>query len=132
MQCRKSSGLFVVWDEPADPGNILKGAQEMANFVLVYTGGSRPASEAEGKKVMEAWGAWLQQLGDKFVDPGSPFSPNAKMLSNGTVHDGAVGTPASGYSILKADSLDAASELARGCPILKSGGQVTVYEVTPM
>jgi hypothetical protein len=48
------------------------------------------------------------------------------------VHDGAAGTPATGYSILTADSLNAATEIARGCPLLKSGGKITVYEVTPM
>jgi hypothetical protein len=47
------------------------------------------------------------------------------------VHEGAVGTPATGYSILKADSLNAATELAKGCPVLQSGGKITVYEVTP-
>jgi hypothetical protein len=111
---------------------LAKGAHEMANFVLVYTGGSRPASEAEGKKAMEAWGAWFGKLGDNVVDPGNPFAPNAKNLSNGSVHDGAVGTPATGYSILKADSLSAATEIAQGCPLLQSGGKITVYEVTPM
>lgn len=104
----------------------------MANFVLVYTGGARPASEAEGKKVMEAWGAWFGQLGDKVVDAGNPLAANPRTLSNGTITDGAVGTPATGYSILKADSLTAASKLAQGCPHLQSGGKITVYEVTPM
>jgi hypothetical protein len=104
----------------------------MANFVLVYTGGGMPATEAEGKKVMEAWGAWFGQLGEKVVDGGNPFGPHAKNVSNGgAVHDGAIGTPATGYSILKADSLDKAVELAKGCPVLTSGGKITVYEVTP-
>jgi hypothetical protein len=104
----------------------------MANFVLVYAGGSAGATEAERKKVMEAWGAWFGKLGDKVVDPGNPFATHAKTLSNGTAHDGAEGTPASGYSILKAESLNTAAELAQGCPVLQSGGKITVYEVTPM
>jgi hypothetical protein len=104
----------------------------MANFVLVYTGGSRPASETEGKKAMEAWGAWFGQLGDKVVDAGNPFDAHAKTLSNGSVSDGAGGTPATGYSILNADSLSSATKLAQGCPHLQSGGKITVYEVTPL
>ncbi len=104
----------------------------MANFVLVYTGGSRPASEAEGKKAMEAWGAWFGQLGDKVVDAGNPFDAHAKTLSNASVQDGVVGTPATGYSILKAESLTAATKLAQGCPHLQSGGKITVYEVAPI
>lgn len=103
----------------------------MPNFVLVYSGGSRPTSEAEGKKLTESWMGWFGTLGDKVVDAGNPFGPKSKSLSNGTVDDGAVGTAATGYSILKADSLGAAAELAQGCPHLRAGGKITVYEVTP-
>ena len=103
----------------------------MANFVLVYTGGSAGATDAEREKTMQAWGAWFGKLGDKMVDAGNPFSAHAKNLSNGSIHDGAVGTPATGYSILKADSLNDAADLAQGCPVLQSGGKITVYEITP-
>ena len=103
----------------------------MANFVLLYTGGSAGTNPAEREKVMQAWGAWFGKLGDQIVDMGNPFSDKAKNVSNGAVHDGAVGTAATGYSILKADSLNAAAELAKGCPVLQSGGKITVYEVTP-
>jgi hypothetical protein len=37
-----------------------------------------------------------------------------------------------GYSIVSADSLDAAVELAKGCPVLGIGGAVDVYEVIAM
>ncbi len=103
----------------------------MANFILVYTGGSAGATEAEREKVMQQWGGWFGELGDKVVDAGNPFSEHAKNLSNGSIHDGAIGTPATGYSIIKADSLNTAAELAKGCPVLQSGGKITVYEITP-
>jgi hypothetical protein len=104
----------------------------MANFVLLYSGGSAGRTPAEREKVMQAWGGWFGNLGDKIVDAGNPFAEHAKSLSNGSVHDGAVGSPpATGYSILTADSLSAAAELAKGCPVLQSGGKITVYEITP-
>lgn len=104
----------------------------MANFVLLYTGGSAGTSPAEREKVMQQWGAWFGKLGDKVVDAGNPFATHAKSVSNGSTHDGAVqNPPATGYSILKADSLNAATELAKGCPVLSSGGKITVYEITP-
>ena len=37
-----------------------------------------------------------------------------------------------GYSIISADSLDGASKLAEGCPVLTSGGSVEVYEILPV
>jgi hypothetical protein len=104
----------------------------MANFVLLYTGGSAGTTPAEREKGMQEWGAWFGKIGDKIVDMGNPFSEHSKNVSNGgTVHEGAIGTPTTGYSILKADSLNAAAELARSCPVLHSGGKITVYEVTP-
>ena len=104
----------------------------MANFLLVYTGGGMPATEAERKKVMDDWGAWFGKLGAAVVDPGNPIGPKAKSISSdGSIHDGAVGTAASGYSIVKADSLDQAVGLAKGCPVLKSGAKISVYETFP-
>jgi hypothetical protein len=101
----------------------------MANFVLLFSGGSMPASEAEQAAVLQAWGAWYGKLGSAVVDGGNPFTAKAKSIaSNGTVSDGPVGTMASGYTIIKADSLEAAAGMAKDCPVLQSGGQISVYE----
>jgi len=105
----------------------------MANFLLVYTGGNgMPATQAERKKLMDAWGAWFGKLGPAVVDAGNPISPKAKSISSdGSVHDGAVGTAATGYAIIKAESLSQSVELAKASPVLKSGGKISVYEITP-
>jgi hypothetical protein len=105
----------------------------MANFVLLYSGGGMAETPAEQEASMQAWGAWFGKLGSALVDGGNPFTPVAKTISSGgKVSDGPAGTLATGYSIIKADSLDAAVELATGCPILTDGGQVTVYETFPV
>jgi hypothetical protein len=101
----------------------------MANYLLLYGGGSMPQSEAEQKAIMDAWTAWFTKLGDALVDPGNPTTPNAKTIySNGKVSDGPGGVMASGYSVIKADSLDAAVALAKGCPVLQGGAQISVFE----
>jgi hypothetical protein len=38
----------------------------------------------------------------------------------------------SGYSVIRADSLTAATTLTKGCPVLAGGGGVEVYEVLPV
>jgi hypothetical protein len=102
----------------------------MAKYLLLYTGGSgMPQTEAEQKAIIDDWTAWYNRLGEAVVDPGNPTSPVAKSIdSHGKVSDGPVGTMVTGYTIIKADSLDAAVALARGCPVLKSNGQVSVFE----
>ena len=80
----------------------------MNDYLLLYSGGAMPETEAEQAAVMQAWGEWMGKLGDGLKDGGNPFTPAVKMIANdGAVSDGD-GTWASGYSIIKADSMDAA------------------------
>ena len=101
----------------------------MTNFVLLYSGGSMPQDEAAIKAVTEAWMAWFGQIGSALVDGGNPTTPQAKTIhSDGKVSDGPATGMVSGYSIIKADSLDAAVALAKGCPVLQGGAKISVFE----
>ena len=100
----------------------------MTNFVLLYTGGGMPESEEEQAAVMAAWGAWYEGMGEAIVDGGNPFGA-AKHVSDQGVSDGSASSPpATGYTIISADSLDAAMEKVKDHPHLKYGGQVSVHE----
>ena len=99
----------------------------MANYVLVFKGGGMAETEAEQQAVLAAWGRWYGELGQAVVDGGNPFGPSASVAADGTVSDGG-GSGLTGYTILQADGLAAATELARGCPVLSSGGSIEVYE----
>jgi hypothetical protein len=100
----------------------------MAKYLLLYSGGSMPETEAEQAAVMKAWDGWFHQIGSALADGGNPFSGSAKgIASDGAVSDSVV-APATGYSILEADSLDAAVTLAKGCPVLQGGAGISVYE----
>jgi hypothetical protein len=101
----------------------------MADFVLVYRGGSMPETEEEQANVLSAWTAWFGQLGGAVKDPGNPFTPASRTIAgDGSITDTAAAPPATGYSIIEADSLDAATDLAKGCPVLQGGASVSVYE----
>ncbi len=101
----------------------------MANYVLLYYGGAMGATEAERQAILQAWGAWYGKLGSAVVDGGNPFRDQVKSIaSDGQVSNGPVGSMVTGYSIIKANSLDSAAEMAQGCPVLQGGGQIAVYE----
>ncbi len=88
-----------------------------------------PATESERKKVTDEWMAWYKKINNAVVDQGNPFSPTAKYISpDGKVYDGPVGSQVTGYTIIKALSLDAAIQLAKSCPALKNGTKISVYE----
>lgn len=101
----------------------------MANtYLLLYSGGTMPATPDEQKSVMDAWGAWFGRHGDAITDGGNPFTVASKTInSDGTVSEGAQAA-ASGYTLIKADSLDQAVEMAKGCPVLLGGAMISVYE----
>ena len=95
----------------------------------MYYGGTLPRTPAEQARVMKQWTAWFTRLGPAIVDPGNPFSGSVnKIKADGGVARGPVGQRATGYSIIEAPSLAVATRLAKGCPVIKSGAQVAVYE----
>ncbi len=99
----------------------------MAKFLLAYKGGGMPASPEEGAKVMAAWTAWFTRLGAAVADGGNPISQSKTVNPDGSV-SGDGRSSLSGYSIISADSLDAALQLAKGCPVLTSGATIEVCE----
>jgi len=66
------------------------------------------------------------------VDGGNPTGQAKTVAANGSVSSGGGANPVSGYTILKADSLDEAVNLTKGCPILgEGGGSIEVCEIVP-
>ena len=89
----------------------------MPDFVLAYHGTRRPENPAQH---MARWKAWADGLGAALVNPGVPVGKSKTVSSNG-VTDGGGPNPLAGFSIVKADNMDAALELARPCPHLDIG-----------
>ncbi len=101
----------------------------MGTYLLLYSGGRLPETEEETRAVTDAWGAWLAHIGDALVD-GNPLTSNAKSISpDGAVSDGPIGPMVSGYSLIKAGSMDEAVEMARGCPVKLSDASISLFEV---
>jgi hypothetical protein len=99
------------------------------SYLLLFSGGSMPQGETETKQVMAAWQSWMGKHHEAITDPGNPFTPNAKTITKeGHVTDGPVGSPASGYVVIKADSMDEAIEIAKGCPVFLGGAKISLYE----
>jgi hypothetical protein len=98
----------------------------MATYLLAYVGGDQPESPEDGQAVMAAWTAWFDGMGAAALDPGNPFGASAAVAPDGSV--GAASAGVTGYSLISAESLDAAVAVAKGCPHLAANGSVEVYE----
>ena len=75
---------------------------------------------------------------DFYQPMAAPLHPCAEVLGVdlATVREAATNVepfnPVSGYTIIAAESLDGAIEMAKGCPILEGGGSIEVCETFSM
>jgi hypothetical protein len=107
----------------------------MANFLFVYRGSNDEhagLSPEQMQQHMEKWRLWITEGMQKgwMTDPGDALTPEGRVVNaKKVVTDGPFVEAkeiVGGYSIVKADNIDAAAELAKGCPGLLMGGKVEV------
>jgi hypothetical protein len=110
----------------------------MSEFLYLYRGGKAPASPADAQQEMQRWMNWLKDLGERghVRSPGQPLERTGKLVSgkSKTVTDGPFVEKdmVGGYTLIEAQDIAQATELAMGCPIFEHGGQVEVRPVTKM
>jgi hypothetical protein len=90
-------------------------------FVLLHYGFEKPTPE-----IMAAWGKWFESMKDNIIDMGGHFRGGREISKAGT-KDLPLGLDSiTGFTIVKADSLDDAEKMARSNPYISS---IRVYEV---
>ena len=113
----------------------------MKDYLLIYRAdfsfiGTRTPEEAQANT--KRWMDWIGSIAaqNKLTDRGNRLDPSGKVLkadnlvTNGPYAE--IKETIGGYSIIKADSYEAAIELAKGCPVLTMGGNVEVREISVM
>ena len=103
----------------------------MSEYIFAYHGGKKPESPEAGAALMAKWHTWIDGLGDAMVNPGTPVGMSKTVSSAGVTDDGGP-NPLSGFSVVKADSMDAALEMAKSCPTLELDGTIEVAEMMEM
>lgn len=103
----------------------------MKQYVLVYLGGNHPSSPEEASKHFEKYMEWLKSLGDSVVIPTIPLKDTTTVTPTGEIKEGG-SSAMSGFSIIKAESIDAALSIAQACPFLEIGGSLEVSEMMEM
>jgi hypothetical protein len=95
----------------------------MSNYVFIYYGEPKFESRDDGAKYQDRWRSWVSGIGDAWVNPGTPFG-TPKTVSAAGVTDSSATTASgrvTGFSVVKADNLDAALAMAQACPHLEHG-----------
>lgn len=95
----------------------------MNTYLLVHR---HPENYTGTADTPAAWETWFKQLGCHLADLGNPVFERTAVGTCGAP------LPLGGYTLITADDLTAAMELAEGCPITAEGGGVEVGVLTPV
>ncbi len=111
----------------------------MASFMLIFRGHPQGDSPEQMQQHMQKWLAWFEGLSraGAYKGQGAPLEWSGKVVrgTRKTVSDGPFAEAkdlVGGYAIVEAKDLDAAIEIARGCPSLEKDGAVEVRPVRAM
>jgi len=114
----------------------------MKDFLLVYrtdenTMNALPKRSPEEMQAnTKRWMDWIGSIAaqNKLTDRGNRLVPSGKVVTaDNVIADGPyteIKECIVGYSIVKASSIEDATELAKGCPVLTIGGNVEVREIS--
>ena len=103
----------------------------MPQYLITYLGTPKPMSPEEGQQHMSEYRAWLSSLGDSAISPANPLKNTKTVNSDGSVTPGGSSTM-SGFTIIEAESEEAALSIAKVCPFLEVGGSLEVSELMKM
>ena len=114
----------------------------MKEFLFVYRTEYNTLSDRSPEEMqasMKKWMDWmggiaaqnkLASRGNRLVDGQGKVVSQHNVITDGPYME--IKEALGGYSIINADSLDEAAEIAKGCPIFEVGGNVEVREIAVM
>ena len=103
----------------------------MSQYLIAYIGGDKPATPDEGRAHMAKYMTWLSGLGEAAISPMNPLGQTHSISPDGEVSEGSK-IAMSGYTIVEADSIEAAIAIAKDCPFLEVNGTLEVSELIKM
>ena len=103
----------------------------MDQYVITYLGGDQPSSPEEGQENHARYQEWLLSLGDAAIRPMVPFKNIQTVRPDRSVIEGS-SVSLMGHTIVQAESLEKAIEIAKSCPFLDINGSLEVAEIVQM
>ncbi len=103
----------------------------MPQYIMTYLGGDHPDNPEAGQRHFAKYMEWLGSLGEAAVSPANPLKDTRTVNPDASVSEGG-SSGMSGYTIVEADSMDAALTMAKNCPFLEINGSLEVSELVEM
>lgn len=93
----------------------------MQKFMLLHYGFEKPSEE-----IMAAWGQWFKSIADQTIENGGFHKGGVEISEQGARELPFSADSITGYSVIEAQSLQAAQEIASRNPFIQS---IRVYEI---
>ena len=113
----------------------------MEKYMYIFRGGDNGLDTASPQQMqanMQKWNEWMKTLAEKgnlaggepLEKEGRQVNGKQKLVTDGPFMEAkeAVG----GYLIVKANSLDEATALSKGCPIFENDGKLEIRKIVTM
>jgi hypothetical protein len=107
----------------------------VSKYLYLYRGPATPMEDFTPEQTAEqtrAWGEWMTRVGPALAEPGAPFGARTAVADDGS---SPAPTDQNGYSIVEAESLDAARRLVDKHPFLSEGKgrfSIEIFELAAM
>jgi hypothetical protein len=106
----------------------------MAKFLFIYRSNPEEFAKLTPEQIQQHHQKWMEWITDAMkqgwmLEPGDALTPEGRVVKPKVVTDGPFVESkeiVGGYSIIQADTADAAAKLAKGCPGLLVNGSVEV------
>ncbi|GAB2814646.1 YciI family protein [Ferruginibacter profundus] len=114
----------------------------MKEFLLIFrrenTTDNPPMSPEQLQAMMKPWQDWIGSIAaqNKLVSAGNRLEADGNVVKPGNIVTNGpfveIKEAIGGYTIIKTGTLEEATEISKGCPILFVGGSVEVRAIIPM
>lgn len=102
----------------------------MPKFIIAYRGARAFESQQKGEENYARYTKWIAGLSDYIVTPDTPLMPG-KVISRDGVSDSEPQNRFMGFTIIEAQGLDEAMQLAGACPFTEIG-TLEVHQIVDM
>jgi len=97
----------------------------LSKFLVTYHGSGMPDDPELMEQAKAAFVKWVGEAGSAIVDPGAPVRMVTQVATGTATEPAEIG----GYSIIEADSPDAAAAVLQTHPYVARGGTLQVNQV---
>ena len=110
----------------------------MTNYMFIYRGGDAEEAKLSPEQMQAFMNRWMEWIGKymqsgQMLDAGDALLPGGKVVqATGAVTDGPFPETKAlvgGYSVVKAKDYAEAAQIAKGCPVLETGGAVEIRQM---